>query len=297
MQKPILFSYRNRSFRAGIIPLIVSFLFLVGCDRNESESLTILAVGQSNMEGLFGPVETSSVPGVQVWDHVDDSWKPAVLGIKPFKQARNMAGPGNNIAFVFAREAMLRCNLESVNLVFLASGGKRIEYFLPEDTLTDKKWINPQSSNEFGSSLADEIFSDGGDTKLALQSIGRKNFDIVLVHQGEANVTIKAGPPIDSAELYASKIQAFISELQKRGLVLNESPVILGTINPGYQHAQNQWDGAQLLVSDSVRIVKWENVESIGELENTGDKHATGRGLERLGLDYFDAYQQIKNGC
>lgn len=226
--------------------LRVTFLLALAATVPASASpLNVLAFGQSNMEGFFGPAVGYDSPDerIRVWDWRQDKWRLAKLGVAPFHRAKGSSEPANNLAYVFARLLAQQCDV-GVNLTFLAAGGMRIEYFMPPELLAERGWVNTQESKAFGTSLSDELLSPAGDAAMALRATGAYRYDAVLIHQGEAN-SLKDG---DTAEVYAGKLRALLAEMTWRGLIDPRTPVILGTINGAYPRARDHARAVESLV-------------------------------------------------
>lgn len=247
------------------------------------EPIAVLAIGQSNMLGKYGPAGHIISDRVQVW--VDRSWRRAVLGEPPFQRDRTNNEAANNLAFVFATK-LAEHEQRDVRLVLLASDGKRIEFFLPNTVLRRNEWENNQRSRSFGTSLADEIFGVSGAATTCLHDLGKSHFDIVLIHQGEANFA----PVAEYPWVYRDKVKALIQEFHQRKLTAGSTQFILGHINPRYHFAREHRAALLPLSGENVMVAEWEGVEDVGSVANSQDAHATGRGLQTLGQLYFEAY-------
>lgn len=255
-----------------------------------AQSINVLAIGQSNMQGRFGPATyTDADPNIRVWNFNTEKWQTAKLGVSPFFVSRGEKTPANNLAYVFARELSDKCSLK-VNLTILAAFGKRIEYFLPIDVLARHGWKNTERSGVFGDSLADEIFSPRGTASKALRALNAWRYDAVLIHQGEANFD-SAG---DDANTYAQKLGALLTELTRRGLTNHDTPTLIGTIDWRYAKSKQDAKAISSLASGHIGAVNWSGIETYPETTGTGMRwHATGNGLQELGDRYFDAYWNL----
>lgn len=252
------------------------------------EPIAVLAIGQSNMVGRYGPAETVMADSVKVWTSSD--WVTAVLGQPPFMRDRDTNGVANNLAFVFA-EQLAEASQCEVRLVLLASDGKRIEYFLPNFILDENDWENHQESTRFGVSLAEEIFGTHGTAATALDDINASHFDVVLVHQGEANFAPQAEYPW----VYQDKVVSLLDELVRRDVVSDSTQFLLGHINPDYYFSREHRTALESLEYENLSVIEWAGIEDVGSVEGTGDAHATGIGLQVLGERYYESFQRHSN--
>ncbi len=255
-------------------------------------TLPILAIGQSNLEGRYGPALT--VPAhkrtVRAFDLAARQWSDAKLGRNPFKTIVRSTIPAHNLVFEFAHRYASICD-DDADIVLLASGGKRIEFFLPGEVLAENGWRSEQTDPDFGNSLAGEIFAADGAAKQALAAAGHAAFEVLLIHQGEANF---ADPPMDAPEAYALKLRRLIEELERRGLIRPTTPIVLGEINPLYLGAWLMHRQALANFTDArTRVVRWDaGIECAKAVIGENNSHASGRGLAELGKRYFEAYVQ-----
>lgn len=244
-------------------------------------SVAVLAWGQSNMEGAYGPSPSSGVysPTIRAWSLASNAFETATLGASPFR----IGSPTpNNLAFVFCKE-LARHIETAVDLVLIAAGGMKIEHFMPNTVLSANGWTNSQTSI-FGASAADELMGTGGVALNALGSLGKSAFDVVIMHQGEANV--------DSASVYLAKLEAQYAEMANRGLLtLGQTPIVMGYINPSYSNAADHGAAVASFVSAHSKCgsVPWSGIQTVGG----GNNHATGLGLEQLGVRYFNAFSAL----
>lgn len=254
--------------------------------------ISVLAFGQSNMEGAYGPspISISSISKVKSWSLSTNTWANADLGVAPFRASSGGVTP-NNLAYVFCMELARQFN-EDIRLVLIAVGGMKIEYFMPNYMLTANGWTNSQTSTLFGSSASPALMgalSSGGEAVPALDSLGTDRFDIVLMHQGEANAV--AG---DSATDYENKLNALFADLNTRGIIeFNDTYLLLGNINSSYSGASAHATAIDNFASNHSRsaTVEWSGLETVGG----GNLHATGRGLDLLGRRYFNEYMELRN--
>ena len=240
-------------------------------------TLAVLAFGQSNMGGYYGPAPNGAMmaPTVNAWNYSSNAWVTANLGAVPFHGGTPTP---NNLAYVACKE-IARHTEQPLSFVLLAGNGLRIEYFMPNIVLNANGWTNSQTTPEFGSSLSEEMMGAGGDALTALASLGKTQFDLVLMHQGEANTEAE----------YADKLEALFQELDRRNLLeLGTTPIVLGEINPAYGHAAQHAAiiAAFAAAHSSVGIVNWDGyISTVGG----GNFHADGAGLEKLGVRYANA--------
>ncbi len=244
--------------------------------------LTVLAVGQSNMAGFYGPAlaPPSHDQVVRAWDWHSAKWVTATLGRRPFRSAIG-GGPAHNLAYEAAQQLAAQAKI-NVDVALFASNNKRVEYFLPNSVLRARGWANNQTDRDFGTSLSDEILGYSGSGRQALDACDCPCFDVVLDHQGEAN----AG---DTAQEFAAKKIAFISELRTRRLIRSDAQIILGCINPSYgAWAVTHANALQLIAANDahVHVVRWEGVEDVRSITGEDNHHATGKGLAQLGRAY-----------
>lgn len=239
------------------------------------------------MRGAYGPSPSSGIysPSVYSWNLATDSFGSAVLGTSPFLSGTPTP---NNLAYVFAKE-LARHHEEEIYLTLIASDGKKIEYFLPNSVLSANGWVNSQTDPFFGSSGAEELMGATGDAALALAALGKSRYDVVLQHQGEANISITDGNIADTAAAYEAKVAALYEQLDSRGLIdLGSTPILIGHINPDYPVAGNHASAISTYAGATPKVstVGWSGVDTVGGT----NKHATGLGLEQLGIRYFNAY-------
>lgn len=252
-------------------------------------SLPILAIGQSNIEGGFGPALPAPAhdKAVRAYNLKTMQWTPAQLGVSPFRNIVRSKAPAHNFVFEFAHQYASQC-ADDADLVLLASGGKRIEFFLPGEVLAANGWTNEQTDPLFGASLSEHIFGAEGAARAALKAAGHEAYGVVLIHQGEANF---AQAPIDTLEDYKSKLRLLLSGLQQRALIREDTPVILGEINPTYLGAATHKQALASLVDRRICVVTWDGgVEDVKAVTGDNNPHATGRGLSELGKRYFKAF-------
>ena len=282
----------------GLISVATAFWFGTIFGNTEpiiepTKTVRILAFGQSNMLGAYGPAPKSSVSiaRLRAWDWSSDKWVPAVLGTRPFGNIVGTSEPANNLAYVFADQLSETCSV-NVDIVLLAANGKRIEYFLPNFILEQSGWVNNQTSPPFGNSLADEILGSNGDAIKALQASGGNLFEIVLIHQGEANNE----DILKNATPYQKKLNSLFNEIKARKLSDANTSIIVGGINPGYPGGLAHYNAIMDLKSSKVGIVDWTGIEDVGDISSENNQHATGPGLTELGNRYFNEFMRI-NGC
>lgn len=127
-------------------------------------TINVLAFGQSNMEGRFGPAVgyKDPDPRIRVWNWKNNEWQIAELGVFPFWKARGLLEPANNLAYVFAKRLVDECSV-NVDLTLLTSGGMRLEYFLPLYVIRKHGWSNRQATAHFGPTLSDDLLEEQGD--------------------------------------------------------------------------------------------------------------------------------------
>lgn len=277
--------------------MFVRLLALMICLLLQTPSLAavhILAVGQSNMEGRFGPApNTTADPRIQLWDWYKREFNTAELGEFPFYPDPKIGEPANNLVFAFARRLVEKCDT-NIYITLIAAGSMKIEFFIPQPILDSHSWKNTQYWRFFDQSASDELFSPTGTAIAALQASGGNRYDILLMHQGEANFAQEGD--IDSAGQYAGKVKTFIQALTSRGLLRRESLSILGTINAKYPGAQSQHQAVMSLQTPTTGVATWEGIEVFDTPGVPGDRHATGSGLEELGSRYFDTYWRMSGG-
>lgn len=261
---------------------------------NVAEPFRVLAIGQSNMEGRYGPPAPPSETRqrLRAWNWSADEWRPAILGELPFRPMVRILTPANNLAYVFAGIVADRCQVD-VDIVLLAAGGKRIEYFLPQSVLEANSWENAVDTHPFGKSLADEILGETGDSRQALEASGGSTFDVVIVHQGEANNQ----DILKDSEPYEQKLRALVQELRARDLVSAATPIIFGGINPQYVGAAAHQNVLERLAEEGFGVVVWEGVEDVRSVSGEGNFHATGHGLTQLGERYAKEYFRMIDRC
>lgn len=253
----------------------------------QRRSLAVLAIGQSNMEGNYGPPPArlrKPDRREQVWNFWSHSFTPSRLGQRPFWMTPD--GPANCPAFVFCRHLSRRRNVFS-NLVLLTSVGKKLEFFLPESVLDHRGWTNGQTCSRHGETLATALFSLSGHARQALRALNRSAYDIILIHQGEGNFT---NGMMDDEETYFRKISAFLEELTRNGLRDRSTLVVLGKISSAYVGSDAHARALDRLKAETVAIVEWSGIPAVGGR----DLHASPAGLTMLGERYFDQYMALE---
>lgn len=245
-------------------------------------AISVLAVGQSNMEGKFAPAVGGFVPShnVQFWDWRRQRYVAAKLGESPLFKDKETDTPAGNLAYSFAHMVAI-CTARPVKVSFYASGGKRIEFFLPVSVLRGNDWINDQTCGRFHGSLAPFIFD--GNARESLIQASATYFDVVIIHQGEANTP-------DEPASYAMKLEAFIAELRACGLITVNTPILMGHINSGYRFAHHHRSALGLVRDPSVKVVEWDGIETMQDRGSPLNLHASGLGLHQLGLRYAASY-------
>jgi len=286
--------------------LVVFIIFLspsIKSSKGDINILTndpfiILAIGQSNMEGRYGSdLDDELVKGdVFAWNFKSQKFEFAKLGVPPFGgNAGGFGGKANNLALRFG----IRVHEDTgrpVRILLFAVGGKRIEYFLPTDILVENDLVYDDNKphSRFGGSLGDEIFGEENEISKALLTIGKRHVDVVLVHQGEANVVVG-----DSTESLINKYSIFLEELGNMDYTRKSTPVIFGEINSRYPNAQNQRDAIRTLSVNYpfVSFVQWDGIDEVGKIEGRPgyNNHASGLGLQQLGDRYFKVFQNEVN--
>jgi len=270
------------------------------CDGDDlsGDPFVILAIGQSNMEGRYGSdLDDESVYGnLLAWITSTQTFGRCQLGKPPFGgNAGGFGGKANNLALRFGirvHEATGR----PVRIFLFAVGGKRIEYFLRKQILSDNDWNyeDGKPHAQFKKSLGDEIFGEDNEITKGLSRIGQKHVDVVLVHQGEANVVVG-----DSTDSLMKKYTILLEELNRMDYTRHLTPIIFGEINSRYPNSQNQRDAIRLLSLNhpAVSFVHWDGIDEVGEIEGRPgyNNHASGLGLQQLGDRYYEAFQREFN--
>jgi len=255
---------------------------------SSSGPISVLAIGQSNMEGRYGPMPTQFPPtkNVRFWDWKAKSLVPAELGKWPLNHVVGNKRPAGNPAYSFAH-AVAQAKGCEVNVGFYASGGKRIEFFLPDSVLEKNGWENNQDCNQFRRSIAPMFFE--GNAASFLEASRSSRVDVAIIHQGEANFS----PVPDEPEEYAKKVVSLLEELRTSGLIANSTPILLGHISPYYHHAPKHREALSMIDDPMVQVVEWDGIETMADIGAKGNAHATGTGLHELGLRYAEKYLSL----
>lgn len=281
-------------FISVVVSVYLTIRFTDNQQTADPTTVRVLAIGQSNIEGRYGPAISpyDLENELRAWNWSQDIWVPAELGSLPFAGVVRIKDPANNLAYVFAGKLAMHCQVD-VDTVLLASGGKRIEYFLPNYVLEANGWVNEQNAPPFGASLADEILGSTGDAALALQTSEGLAYDVVLVHQGEANNE----DILENAEPYLAKLRALVAELRLRKLVSEDTPILFGGINPDYRGGEAHRIAIEQLANEGLGVVDWRGIEDVRSVSGESNNHATGNGLTELGLRYFEEYMRLVRDC
>ncbi|MCI5042302.1 MAG: sialate O-acetylesterase [Donghicola eburneus] len=244
--------------------------------------MRILAFGQSNMQGRFGPSDSYMPPNprVRVWNYKKQVWQTATLGKFPFFQANNCEGAAGNLAYHFSH-LIAKYHRRSTDLVLLASDGKRIEFFIEPERLKENGWrCEYRDRVPFGKSMS--LHLSGG---LAEKAHKLGPYDIVIVHQGEAN--FKA--PADSPKDYQKKLEVLLIQLRDSGVIGSGTKVILGEISQKAPNREKHSFAIKSLSSPNLAISDWGNAD----LVSNDRLHADGNGLKSLGQSYMEAYLSL----
>lgn len=251
-------------------------------------SISVLAGGQSFMEGMRGPApfDYSSESDFRAWNYTTDAWGNAQLGVNPFVDSVGGIVP-NNMAFAFCRHLSIMLQT-GVHLVLLAESGVSIEYFLPNISLVTNNWTNIDDG-KFGASGANELLGtiDTCDARQALATLDKPYFDLMLWHQGETNISRG-----DSRATYQAKQDELLIQMDDRDIIrLGTTKILLGKISTEYTGYANQHNAVDAIAAkyDKVATVPWDNFEVVGG----GDKHTTGRGIYQHAFGYWDAFRTL----
>ncbi len=86
-------------------------------------SLPILAIGQSNIEGGFGPALPAPAhdKAVRAYNLQTRQWAPAQLGVSPFRNIVRSSAPAHNFVYEFAHRYASLCE-DDADLVLWRPG-------------------------------------------------------------------------------------------------------------------------------------------------------------------------------
>lgn len=251
---------------------------------------SILVIGQSNAMGRYGPVSAPVREDVQAWDWKQQAFVPAQLGVIPFWPVPKVGGPAGNLAYTLAC-AIADQRQEPATVALFASDGQRIEYFLPSDVLAQHGWTNaPKLCRHFGASMAPYLYGSESSAHLCLQAAGKSAYDLIAVHQGEAQVS----SPVDSAELILEKYRALIAALRRDHLASPSTQIIFGRISPGYANEGNHAAALRQLSHEGIAVAEWRGIEDMAAIGVPGNRHASGAGLGQLGMRFFEQWQALE---
>ncbi len=269
--------------------------FVPSFGANAQETLRVLAVGQSNMEGRYGPSvdrwQYPAIPEIRAWNYMKKSFGTAELGAVPFSLNQKGTRPANNIAYVFAQRVHDDLG-RNVDITLLTESGRRIEYFLPEAVLQENGWESDRSAAPFGASLGEEIFAPDGDASLALPD--GAVYDVVLVSQGAANFNRDVFP-VETADEYAAKLRAFIGALYASELINTTSAILFANINPKYLYADIHREALKQVVDFQTGFIEWRGILDVEDYRQDGefDRHATGWGMNDLADRYYLKFLEL----
>lgn len=156
-----------------------------------TDTLYVIAAGQSNMSGSGTGGDTTSIEYFEVWDSINTEWTKAHLSQVPFTVGKN------NLAFHFCKNLVKNEN-KFVRLILNAAGGKKVESF------QDGAEMNVMLTNQWTGS-------------------GSHIADVLLWHQGENN----AG---DTPDEYATSFNTVLSDLINDGIIIPTTKIVLGEL-------------------------------------------------------------------
>lgn len=243
--------------------------------------------------GRYGPVVAPPPrDDVRAWDWKQRMFVPAQLGVLPFWPVPKVGGPAANLGYTLACAIADRLRTP-VTINLLASDGRRIEYFLPAEVLAARGWVNKQKPcRHFGPSMALHLFGEDSSARLCLQAAGKSAYDLIAVHQGEAQVS----NPVDSAEDILEKYRALIAALRDNDLASPSTEILFGRISPKYKFEGNHAAALEALEKDGIASAEWRDIEDLDAIGVSGDAHASGAGLTQLGMRYFEQWCARRTG-
>ncbi|MFG6081593.1 sialate O-acetylesterase [Paracoccus litorisediminis] len=257
--------------------------------------LVVLAIGQSNMQGIGDQVggDQTGNPRVFVWDNgyvagggvtSGTRWNVGAFGTRPLNVAGTGGGYANNLAYHFCKELQVRTG-RSVYLFLIARHGHHIEAFLHPVDLSNNGWSRTDGEQAMFEHMVAQL-----DAGLPLVPGAPTTVDYVLIHQGEANRE-------EQVEIYAAKLRMFVKRLEIRGNAdMNYLNVIAGELFDGASSGRYRDRHASALrrlqmgtYDDSIPRFKIAAAHGLEAVTLADDIHFTGPDLVALGRRYCDA--------
>ena len=225
--------------------------------KKSKKTITILAVGQSNMCGHYtGGGDYDSNSNVKVWNGT--SFVIADLNASPFiEQDLYGTHPNNNLAFHFAKQLQEDTDNE-IRIITSMHTGQPIEYW----NIGGSAWT--ELTTKISESLTTKI-------------------DIILFMQGEGNTS-------DSVSTYSTKFNTFLTNIRNLTSVNDNVPFICGELKEGtsYDTQNGFFDNLRSYVTDNfVVTAKTKELPVDGGINDPYDVHYSGASLVKIGRERF----------
>jgi len=253
-------------FQTGDTPTESNFIDLIDSSTVTvltPRTLTILAMGQSNMCGHYGGGgDYTTNANVTVWNGT--AWVTADLMQNPFL-AQDLYGtaPNNNSAFHFCKKLQEETGL-SIRLLTSFHTGRPISWWVPSS----------------GTGYADAL------TKIAAS--GTTKIDIVLWDQGEGNT---GSAVVD----YAADFNLLVSQLRGEASISNTVPILCAQMKDGtaYDNMNAFYNNIHRYVTDEyVNVAQTSELAIDGGANDPLAVHFSGTSQVTIGRDRFwQAYQ------
>jgi len=213
------------------------------------------------------------------WDNNETAFGSKFVKMKfgryPLNIIANDGNYANNLALGFCREASQTYNPK---LVMVSKGGHPIEAFIPAITRRNKKWpLSPDKTD-----LTRYVFNKFTGIARALRRSGKKRFDVVIFHQGEANGT-------SGTQGYFDRFENLIAHLVNRGFIGLNTPIITGGISQSHEFYAGH---KQAMLNICAKYPNVKFVDSDGLVLAADGIHFTGASLVTLAQRYWGAFTE-----
>ncbi len=250
--------------------------------------ITVLAIGQSNMRGGLGATggEKDFPTAAKFFNSKERSfgtaWVDPVWGQFPFDRTEDGGlSYSNNISLSFAR-TVIQATGRPVWTYFVAKGQQPIESFLRPATRLKGEWPLPDGK----ANLAPLLYNPTHGARAALDLVPAPHFDVVLMHQGEANAR-------NSGQSYAEKIKALYADLSDTALIRPTTQFLIGGLwegKPFYAVHKNA------LIAAAQELPNFHFIDSNGLINMADGRHSPlhfpGLELQEIGRRMAAAYLQ-----
>jgi hypothetical protein len=184
---------------------------------------------------------------------------------------------GNSIMLSFCRQAAAAYD---PRLVMVANGGHPVECFLPGTVRRARGWPIPAGKED----MARYIYPPRLGVKRALRALKKNYFDVVPIHQGEAN---SMTPP----EVYEARFLSWRGSMIRNSLITSRTPIIVGGLFTGYPSYATHKAVIQSIAAQFPNVIF---VDSTGLTALPDDTHFTGPSAVTMGQRYYTAFENYE---